>query len=52
MGLKKINSHILDRAWLEEFGGLLGMRVSDLHEAYGFNPKDLNPYEYPPMKVI
>ena len=44
---EKIHSHILDRAWLEEFGGLLGMRVSDLHEAYGFNPKDLNPYEYP-----
>ena len=40
---EKIHSNILDRSWLEEFGGLLGMRVSDLSEAYGLN-KNLNPY--------
>lgn len=34
----------LDRAWLEEFGGLLGLRVSDLP----FEPHELAPYEYPP----
>jgi len=44
---EKIHSNILDRAWLEEFGGLLGMRVSDLIESYGFDPKDLYPYNYP-----
>jgi len=44
---EKIHSNILDRSWLEEFGGLLGMRVSDLSEAYGLNKKNLNPYIYP-----
>ena len=39
--------NILDRGWLEEFGGLLGLRVSDLAEVYGIAKKDLNPYEYP-----
>ena len=37
----------LDRRWLEEFGGLLGMRVSDLADAYGIPKRDLTAYEYP-----
>lgn len=41
------NRNVLDRAWLEEFGGLLGLRVRDLSEVYGIALKDLNPYEYP-----
>ena len=49
---EKINSNILDRAWLEEFGGLLGMRVSDLSESYGFKSKDLNPYKYPSVSEL
>ncbi len=41
------NSQILDRRWLEEFGGLLGMRVSDLVDAFGFTIQDIEPYNYP-----
>jgi N-acetyl sugar amidotransferase len=37
----------LTRRWLEEFGGLLGLRVSDLEEAFGVDPRDLSPYMYP-----
>lgn len=41
------NSRTLDRRWLEEFGGLLGMRVSDLASAQGIPEGDLAPYTYP-----
>ena len=37
----------LTRRWLEEFGGLLGLRVSDLSSTYGIEPKNLLPYQYP-----
>jgi N-acetyl sugar amidotransferase len=40
-------NNILDRSWLEEFGGLLGLRVSDLADVYGIGAKDLVPYRYP-----
>jgi N-acetyl sugar amidotransferase len=40
-------NNILTRGWLEEFGGLLGMRVSDLSETYGIEPRHLLPYQYP-----
>ncbi len=40
-------NNILTRRWLEEFGGLLGMRVSDLSETYGIEPRHLLPYQYP-----
>jgi len=40
-------NNVLDRRWLEEFGGLLGLRVSDLSSAYGIDPKHLLPYQYP-----
>ena len=40
-------NNILNRRWLEEFGGLLGLRVSDLHESYGIREVDLIPYTYP-----
>lgn len=39
--------HYLDRKWLEEFGGLLGLRVSDLIGQEGITKKDINLYEYP-----
>jgi len=39
--------NVLDRSWLEEFGGLLGLRVSDLSDAYGIPERELNPYRYP-----
>ena len=40
-------SKTLDRKWLEEFGGLLGLRVTDLVESYGFTPSELYMYQYP-----
>jgi N-acetyl sugar amidotransferase len=40
-------NNVLDRRWLEEFGGLLGLRVSDLSAAYGIEPRHLLPYQYP-----
>jgi N-acetyl sugar amidotransferase len=38
---------VLTRRWLEEFGGLLGLRVSDLVGLEGITAKDLIPYTYP-----
>lgn len=40
-------SPYLNRRWLEEFGGMLGLRVSDLHENHGIVEKDLILYTYP-----
>ena len=39
--------NILDRRWLEEFGGLLGLRVTDLIGMHGLSRRDLIPYFYP-----
>jgi N-acetyl sugar amidotransferase len=39
--------NVLTRRWLEEFGGLLGLRVSDLPASYGIEPRHLLPYHYP-----
>lgn len=39
--------HTLTRRWLEEFGGLLGLRVSDLVGREGIEPQHLIPYTYP-----
>lgn len=41
------DNNVLNRRWLEEFGGLLGLRVNDLSEAYGIEQKNLLPYTYP-----
>ncbi len=40
-------NNILDRQWLEEFGGLLGLRVSDLVGLEGIEKRHLIPYRYP-----
>lgn len=40
-------NNTLTRKWLEEFGGLLGLRVTDLHDAFGIPSNKLNPYYYP-----
>jgi N-acetyl sugar amidotransferase len=42
-----IENNVLDRSWLEEFGGLLGLRVSDLIGMEGIQAKDLINYTYP-----
>lgn len=41
------NNNYLDRRWLEEFGGLLGLRVSDLVGFENLTKRDLIPYFYP-----
>ena len=40
-------NNTLTRRWLEEFGGLLGLRVSDLTLDEGIEEKDLIFYKYP-----
>ena len=40
-------NNVLNRQWLEEFGGLLGMRVTDLIGMEDIEPKHLIPYTYP-----
>ena len=40
-------NNVLNRRWLEEFGGLLGLRVSDLPEMAGLEPRQLIQYTYP-----
>ena len=37
----------LNRRWLEEFGGLLGLRVSDLPLSMQISERELNLYNYP-----
>ena len=41
----------LTRRWLEEFGGLLGLRVADLPD-HGFDPRDLALYTYPSAEEL
>jgi N-acetyl sugar amidotransferase len=40
-------NNVLTRRWLEEFGGLLGLRVSDLVGQEAITVKDLVQYTYP-----
>ncbi len=40
-------SPYLNRRWLEEYGGMLGLRVSDLHDNQGITENNLIPYTYP-----
>ena len=49
---KASGSHVLDRRWLEEFGGLLGLRVSDLPENSDIDQDDLIPYQYPSTEEL
>jgi N-acetyl sugar amidotransferase len=42
-----LENFYLDRKWMEEFGGLIGLRVSDLYNHYDFKKKDLEFLEYP-----
>ena len=49
---KSLNNSILDRSWLEEFGGLIGLRVNDFVENYGFNKSELEIYNYPSEKEL
>ena len=40
-------NNTLNRRWLEEFGGMLGMRITDLIGMEGIEAKDLISYTYP-----
>ena len=40
-------NNTLTRRWLEEFGGMLGFRVSDVVGLEGLTEKNLIPYKYP-----
>lgn len=42
----------LTRRWLEEFGGLLGLRVSDLLEVEGIERRHLMQYTYPDDEAL
>ncbi|MBB5439641.1 N-acetyl sugar amidotransferase [Pedobacter sp. AK017] len=50
--LESIQSNVLDRKWLEEFGGLLGNRIQDMVGVEGITKKDLTPYFYPEDEEI
>jgi hypothetical protein len=41
------SNRVLDRRWLEEFGGLRGLRVSDLVGRQGLTARDLLLFTYP-----
>ena len=41
------DNNVLDRKWLNEFGGLLGFQVTDLIGQEGITEKDLIQYTYP-----
>lgn len=40
-------NNVLTRRWLEEFGGLLGLRVTDMIGYDGIGARHLVPYQYP-----
>ena len=45
--LESVKNRILNRQWLEEFGGLLGNRIQDMIGIQGITKKELTPYFYP-----
>ncbi len=45
-------NNVLTRRWLEEFGGLLGLRVSDLVGMDGIEERHLIPYTYPTDEAL
>jgi N-acetyl sugar amidotransferase len=45
--IESIQNNILNRKWLEEFGGLLGNRIQDMVGVDGLTEKELTPYFYP-----
>jgi len=49
---QSLNNSILDQKWMEEFGGLIGFRVSDLLENYNFKNHELEIYKYLKLKEL
>lgn len=50
--LDSVKNRILNRRWLEEFGGLLGNRIQDMIGVDGITEKELTPYFYPSDEEI
>lgn len=50
--LRSVKSRVLNRKWLEEFGGLLGNRIEDMIGVNGITEKKLTPYFYPSDQEI
>ncbi len=50
--LDSVKNRILNRKWLEEFGGLLGNRIQDMIGVDGITEKELAPYIYPSDEEI
>ena len=50
--LDSVKNRVLNRRWLEEFGGLLGNRIQDMIGVDGITEKELTPYFYPSDKDI
>jgi len=50
--LDSVKNRILNRKWLEEFGGLLGNRIQDMIGVNGITQKDLTAYFYPTDEEI
>jgi N-acetyl sugar amidotransferase len=50
--LDSVQSRVLNRQWLEEFGGLLGNRIQDMVGVEGLTEKELSPYYYPSDEEI
>ena len=50
--LDSVKNRVLNRKWLEEFGGLLGNRIQDMEGVNGISIKDLTPYYYPSDEEI
>jgi N-acetyl sugar amidotransferase len=50
--LESVKSSVLNRKWLEEFGGLLGHRIQDMIGVNGITEKELTPYIYPSDEEI
>ena len=44
---ESIENSVLDRRWMEEFGGLLGYRIQDMVGVDGLTKTELTPYFYP-----
>jgi N-acetyl sugar amidotransferase len=40
-------AHRLTKGWVDEFGGLLGLRLSDVADILGIDVAQLEPYRYP-----
>jgi N-acetyl sugar amidotransferase len=50
--IESVQNRILNRQWLEEFGGLLGNRIQDMVGVEGITEKELTPYFYPTDEEI